>query len=157
MLAFLRPFQDRYDTGFQLAHSLVALGDGGWKGVGLGAGYQKLFFIPEVHTDFVFAIIGQELGFIGTMLVLWLFVIFTWRGMRIALKHKEYLGRVMAAGITFLISIQVIINIGVVTGCLPTKGLPLPFVSYGGSSLLAILISMGLILSIGLSSVKMYD
>jgi len=152
MLAFLKPFENMYDTGFQLAHSLVALGDGGLRGVGLGAGYQKLFFIPEVHTDFVFAVIGQELGFLGTLGVLLLFALFTWRGMRIALKHREYLGRIMAAGITFLISIQVIINIGVVTGCLPTKGLSLPFVSFGGSSLFFNMFAVGVLLNISRES-----
>lgn len=148
ILSFLKPFENIYDSGFQLSHSIVALGDGGLKGVGLGAGYQKLFFIPEVHTDFVYAIIGQELGFLGTTGVLLLFILFTWRGIKIALNQNEYLGKVMAAGLTFLISIQAIINIGVVTGCLPTKGLALPFVSFGGSSLLFNMFAVGIILNI---------
>ncbi len=146
--SFLNPFEDMYGAGFQLSHSIVALGDGGLKGVGLGAGYQKLFFIPEVHTDFVYAIIGQELGLLGTVGVLLLFILFTWRGIKIALKQKEYLGKVMAAGLTFLISIQAIVNIGVVTGSLPTKGLSLPFVSFGGSSLLFNMFAVGVILNI---------
>jgi cell division protein FtsW len=148
LFSFLKPFENMYGSGFQLSHSLMALGDGGLKGVGLGSGYQKLFFIPEVHTDFVFAIIGQELGYIGAVAVLVLFVIFMWRGIVISIYHKEYLGRIMAAGLTFLISVQAVINIAVVTGCLPTKGLSLPFVSFGGSSLLFNMLAVGILLNI---------
>ncbi len=148
IMSFLKPFENMYDSGFQLCHSLMALGDGGLTGVGLGSGYQKLFFIPEVHTDFVYAIIGQELGFIGTITILLLFVIFTWRGIMVSLGQNEYLGKIMAAGLTFLISIQAIFNVGVVTGCLPTKGLSLPFVSFGGSSLLFNMFAVGIILNI---------
>jgi cell division protein FtsW len=148
LLSFLKPFENMYGSGFQLCHSLVALGDGGLRGVGLGQGYQKLFFIPEVHNDFIYAIIGQELGFLGTAGIILLFIIFTWRGVKIALKHEKYLGKIMAAGLTFLISVQAIINIGVVTGCLPTKGMSLPFVSFGGTSLLFNLFAVGIILNI---------
>lgn len=148
ILSFLKPFENIYDSGFQLAHSIVALGDGGLFGVGLGAGYQKLFFIPEVHTDFVYAIIGQELGFAGTIGILLLFILFTWRGIRIALKQNEYLGSIMAVGLTFLISIQAVLNIGVVTGCFPTKGLTLPFVGFGGSSLFFNMFAVGIILNV---------
>lgn len=148
VLSFLNPFEYMYGSGFQLAHSIMALGDGGLKGLGLGSGYHKLFFIPEVHNDFIFAIIGQELGFIGTTAVLVLFVIFAWRGISISLKQKDYLAKILAAGLTFLISIQAIINIGVVTGCLPTKGLSLPFVSFGGSSMMFNMFAVGIILNI---------
>jgi cell division protein FtsW len=148
LFSFLNPFENMKDSGFQLAHSIVALGDGGLTGTGLGKGLQKLFFIPEVHTDFVYAVIGQELGFIGTMGVLTLFAVFTFRGIRIALRHGDYLGKVMAGGLTFLISIQTIINIAVVSGCVPTKGLPLPFVSFGGSSLFFNMFAVGIILNI---------
>ncbi|MFC2048845.1 putative lipid II flippase FtsW [Elusimicrobiota bacterium] len=151
LLSFLNPFENIHDSGFQLVHSIVALGDGGIFGVGLGAGSQKLFFIPEVHTDFVFAIIGQELGFIGTISILVLFMLLTWRGIRIGLRHKEYLGKIMAAGLTFLISIQAMLNIGVVVGCLPTKGLALPFVGFGGSSLIFNMFAVGIILNISRS------
>jgi cell division protein FtsW len=151
LLSFLNPFDNMYGSGFQLCHSIVALGDGGLKGVGLGSGCQKLFFIPEVHTDFVFSIIGQELGFIGTMSVVLLFILFTWRGIKIAITQNDYLGKMLAAGLTFLISFQAIINIGVVSGCLPTKGLSLPFLSFGGSSLLFNMFAVGVILNISKS------
>jgi cell division protein FtsW len=148
LFSFLEPFENMYGSGYQLAHSLIALGDGGIKGVGLGAGYQKLFFIPEVHTDFVFAIIGQELGFIGTMGTLILFAIFTYRGLKIAINHKELVGRLAAAGLVFLISIQAVLNMGVITGSLPTKGLPLPYISFGGTSLIFNMFALGIILNI---------
>ncbi|MEA3506348.1 MAG: putative lipid II flippase FtsW [Elusimicrobiota bacterium] len=148
LFTFLKPFENMRGTGYQLAHSLIALGDGGIKGVGLGAGCQKLFFIPEVHTDFVFAIIGQELGFIGTMVTLILFAIFTYRGLKIAINHKELVGKLAAAGLVFLISIQAVFNMGVVTGCLPTKGLPLPYISFGGTSLIFNMFALGIILNI---------
>ena len=152
LFSFLNPFDNMFGSGFQLSHSILALGDGGLKGVGLGGGYQKLFYIPEVHTDFVFSVIGQEMGFLGSCGVLLLFVVFTWRGVKIALSRKDYLGRIMAAGLTFLISVQALINIGVVAGCLPTKGLSLPFVSFGGSSLLFNMFAVGIILNISKSS-----
>jgi len=153
LLSFLDPFENIYGSGFQLAHSIMALGDGGLSGVGLGAGYHKLFFIPEVHTDFVFSMIGQELGFIGTLSILLLFLIFMWRGLRISLKHNDYLAQVMSAGLTILIAFQAMVNIGVVTGCLPTKGLSLPFVSFGGSSLFFNMFAVGILLNIS-ESVK---
>ena len=148
VLSFLNPFENIKGSGFQLAHSIMALGDGGLSGLGIGSGFHKLFFIPEVHTDFIYAIVGQELGFIGTSGIILLFLVFTWRGIKIALKQDDYLAKIMAAGITFLISIQAIINIAVVTGCLPTKGLPLPFVSFGGSSLFFNMFAVGILLNI---------
>ncbi len=148
VLSFLNPFEDAHGAGFQLIQSITAIGDGGFWGTGLGEGIHKLFFIPEVHTDFIYAIIGQELGFIGTMGVLFLFAVFSWRGIRTAFKSDNYLAYMMAGGLTLLISISAIINIGVVTGCLPTKGLPLPFVSFGGSSLIFNMFAAGIILNI---------
>ncbi len=151
LFSFLNPFEDMYDTGYQLAHSIIALGDGGIKGVGLGAGYQKLFFIPEVHTDFVFAIVGQEMGFIGTIFVILLFAVFSFRGFRISIKQKEFIGKLIAAGLVFLIIIQAILNMGVVSGCLPTKGLPLPYLSFGGTSLISNMFALGVLLNISKS------
>ncbi|MFW6134543.1 MAG: putative lipid II flippase FtsW [Elusimicrobiota bacterium] len=147
-LSFMHPFDNIRESSFQLAQSLVALGDGGLTGVGIGRGFQKLFFIPEVHTDFIYSIIGQEMGLIGTLGVLVMFLLFTWRGVKISLQSKEYLAKIMAAGITFLISAQALINIGVVTGCLPTTGLSLPFISFGGSSLFFNMLAVGIILNI---------
>jgi len=148
LFSFLRPFENRLDSGFQLAQSLTALGAGGLTGAGLGAGQHKLFFLPEVHTDFVFAVIGQEMGFIGTIGVIMLFVIFTIRGFRVALRHPDYFSQMLAAGITLLISLQAAINIAVVTGCLPTKGLSLPFISFGGSSLFLNMFAVGVLLNL---------
>ncbi len=148
LLTFLRPFESMYGSGFQLSQSLTALGAGGISGVGLGAGYHKLFFLPEVHTDFVFSVLGQETGFIGAILVVFLFIVFTLRGMRIALRHSDYLSRITAAGLTLLISLQAVINIGVVTGTLPTKGLSLPFISFGGSSLFFNMFAVGVLLNL---------
>ncbi len=148
LLTFLRPFESMYGSGFQLSQSLTALGAGGISGVGLGAGYHKLFFLPEVHTDFVFSVLGQETGFIGAILVVFLFILFTLRGMRIALRHSDYLSRITAAGLTLLISLQAVINIGVVTGTLQTKGLSLPFISFGGSSLFFNMFAVGVLLNL---------
>ncbi|NLB35139.1 MAG: putative lipid II flippase FtsW [Elusimicrobia bacterium] len=148
IVSFLNPFDNRLDSGFQLAQSLTALGAGGLKGVGLGAGQHKLFFLPEMHTDFVFALIGQEMGFAGTMGVIILFLIFTARGFRIALRHPDYFSQMLAAGITLLISLQAAINIAIVTGCLPTKGLSLPFISFGGSSLFLNMFAVGVLLNL---------
>ncbi|MGM0440823.1 MAG: putative lipid II flippase FtsW [Elusimicrobiota bacterium] len=148
LFSFLKPFENLYGSGYQLANSLIALGDGGLTGTGLGNGYQKLFYIPEVHTDFVYAIIGQELGLLGTLLILILFGIFTWRGGKIALNNEDFLGKLMAGGLTVMITLQAVINIGVVTGCLPTKGISLPFISFGGSSLVFNMLAVGIILNI---------
>ncbi len=148
LLTFMDPMQDIYGSGFQLYHSLTALGSGGLRGLGLGTGFHKLFYIPEVHTDFVFAVIGQEIGFMGTLTVLILFIIFAWRGFKISLRQEDYLGRVMAAGLTFLIVLQAGLNVAVVTGTFPTKGLPLPFISFGGSSLVFNMFAVGVLLNI---------
>ncbi|MFQ5990776.1 MAG: FtsW/RodA/SpoVE family cell cycle protein, partial [Candidatus Methylomirabilales bacterium] len=128
--------------------SQVALGRGGSLGTGLGDGMQKLFYLPEPHTDFIFAIVGEELGFAGGMAVLGLFAVFLWRGLRIALRASDPFGCYLAVGITFLIVTQAAINVGMVVGLLPTTGLPLPFVSFGGTSLVMSLVGVGILLSV---------
>lgn len=133
---------------YQVGQSQVALGRGGSLGIGLGDGMQKLFYLPEPHTDFIFAIVGEELGFAGGMAVLGLFALFLWRGLRIALKACDSFGCCLAVGITFLIVGQAAINVGVVVGILPTTGLPLPFVSFGGTSLVMNLFGVGILLSV---------
>lgn len=148
LLNFLDLWKDSADTGFQLTQSFVALGNGGWFGVGLGEGRQKLFFLPEAHTDFVLALVGEELGFLGTGLLIALFAILIVKGFKIAGQAPDAFGRHLACGITLLVGIQVLINMSVVSGLLPTKGLTLPFVSYGGSSLIVSLVAMGILLSI---------
>ncbi len=148
LLNFWDPWKDPADTGFQLTQSFVALGNGGWFGVGLGEGRQKLFFLPEAHTDFVLALVGEELGFLGTGLLIALFAILIVKGFKIAGQAPDAFGRHLASGVTLLVGIQVLINMSVVSGLLPTKGLTLPFVSYGGSSLIVSLVAMGILLSI---------
>ena len=148
LMSFLDPWEDPNNTGFQLSQSFVALGNGGLAGVGLGEGRQKLFFLPEAHADFVLALVGEELGFLGTGLLMVLFAILLVKGFRIAGRAPDAFGRHLASGVTLLIGIQVLINAGVVSGLLPTKGLTLPLVSYGGSSLLVSLIAIGILLSI---------
>ncbi len=133
---FLNPWQDPSSSGFQMIQSYLALGSGGLVGTGLGEGRQKLFFLPEPHTDFIFAVIGEELGMFGTVSILFLFVLLLWKGTKIALSVDDPFTRMLAIGTTLMMTLPALINMGVVTGLLPTKGLPLPFVSYGGSSLL---------------------
>lgn len=147
-LNFLDPWQDPTNAGFQLTQSFVALGNGGMFGVGLGEGRQKLFFLPEVHSDFVLALVGEELGFLGTGVLLGLFAVLIVRGFHIAGRAPDAFGRHLASGVTLLLGVQVVINMGVVSGLLPTKGLTLPFVSYGGSSLLVSLGAIGMLLSV---------
>ena len=148
LLNFLDPWQDPTDAGFQLTQSFVALGNGGLFGVGLGEGRQKLFFLPEAHTDFVLALVGEELGFVGTGLLIGLFSVLIVKGFKIAGQAPDAFGRHLAGGVTLLVGIPVLINMSVVSGLLPTKGLTLPFVSYGGSSLIMSLVAMGILLSI---------
>ena len=148
MLAFLNPWADRRGTGFQIIQSFVALGSGGLFGVGLGQSRQKLFYLPASHTDFIFSIIGEELGFIGTASVIALFGIFIWQGMKIAFKATGTFERMTSLGIVSLIGLEAIINIGVTAGALPTKGLPLPFISYGGTGLVFHLMAVGILLNI---------
>jgi cell division protein FtsW len=148
LLSFFNPEADASDSGFQIIQSLIALGSGGTEGVGLANGIQKLFYLPEPHTDFIFAIIGEELGLIGAIVVLFAFLFFLWRGLRIAWKVQDPFGQFLAAGITIMIVLQAMINISVVIGLLPTKGLPLPFISSGGSSLLLNMMAVGVLLNI---------
>lgn len=147
-LAFLDPWADRMDSGWNVVQSLLAIGSGGLFGLGLGEGRQKYLYVPEQHTDFIFAILGEELGFIGTTFVLFLFAVFAWRGLRAALRAPDLYGSMLAVGITAMIVLQAFLNIGVVTGSLPTTGITLPFVSVGGSSLVVTLASVGILLNI---------
>ncbi len=148
ILAFLHPEEHRSGVGFQSYQAMLALGSGGWFGLGLGNGRQKLGFVPEHHTDFIFSIIGEELGLIATLGVVGAFVAFVICGLYIARHSRDNFGLLLGSGITFLIGLQAFINIGVVTSALPNKGLPLPFISYGGSSLLMMLTCFGLLLSV---------
>jgi cell division protein FtsW len=148
LMAFLEPWSDASDTGFQITQSFLAFGSGGLFGVGLGEGKQKLFFLPEAHTDFVLALVGEELGFVGAGGIVLLFVLFVIRGFQISTRARLPFGRYLGIGITTLIGIQALVNACVVTGLLPTKGLTLPFVSYGGSSLVMSLAGVGMLLSI---------
>ncbi|MGH7332782.1 MAG: putative lipid II flippase FtsW [Candidatus Rokuibacteriota bacterium] len=148
IMAFLDPWQDPRGSGFQIIQSYLAIGSGGPLGRGIGESRQKLFYLPESHTDFIFAIVSEELGFVGAMAMLVLFAVFIWRGLRIGLGAAEPFGAYLALGITVLIATQTIVNLGVVTGLLPTKGLPLPFVSFGGSALVVTMLSTGVLLNI---------
>ncbi len=148
VLAMVDPSQVSSRYLYQLTQSQVALGRGGSFGTGLGDGMQKLFYLPEPHTDFIFAIVGEELGFAGGLGVLGLFVFFLWRGIRIALKAADPFGYYVALGITFLTVTQAAVNMGMVVGLLPTTGLPLPFLSFGGTSLVMTLFGVGILLSI---------
>ena len=152
ILAFLDPWSDPQGYGFQIIQSLIALGSGGILGRGLGEGTQKLFYLPAPHTDFIFAILGEELGFLGGMAVIILFGAFIYSGARIARRAPDLFGSLLALGITTWIGLQAMINIGVATGTLPTKGIPLPFISFGGSSLIFSLIGVGVLLGISLRS-----
>ena len=148
LLAFWDPWAARLDAGFQTVQSLLAFGNGGLTGVGPGASKQKLFFLPEAHTDFVFAVIGEEFGFVGSIAVLGCFGILLWHGMAVAGRSQNLFARYLAAGITSMVVLQAVMNVAVVVGFLPTKGLPLPFVSYGGSSLVVTHVSVGILLGI---------
>lgn len=146
--AFLHPDVDPQGHGFQLLQSLIAVGSGGFSGVGLMESRQKLFFLPEAHTDFIFAVICEELGFIGAVVVLTLFAVYGWRGFCAAMKAPDDFGRFLALGVSTMVVGQAFINLSVVLGLLPTKGIPLPFISYGGSSLVAMLLATGVLLNI---------
>ncbi len=148
ILAFLNPYADRQKTGFHIIQSLIAVGTGGVTGTGLMEGKQKLFYLPEPHTDFIFAVTAEELGLVGAMLVVTLFAIFLWRGMRVSWRTEDVFGRYLAVGITSMVVLQAFINISVVLGMMPTKGIPLPLVSYGGSSLFVTLACVGVLLNI---------
>lgn len=146
--SFMDPWQDPLGSGFQMIQSLYAIGPGGLFGLGLGESRQKFFYLPEPQTDFIFAIIAEELGFIGGSFVLILFSLLLWRGVRVALGAPDLYGSLLATGIIAMIAIQVMINIGVVTGLMPVTGITLPFLSYGGSSLTLMLMAIGVLLNI---------
>ena len=147
IMIFLNPWADKRGTGFQIIQSFIALGSGGLLGVGLGQSRQKLFYLPASHTDFIFSIIGEELGFIGTASVVILFILFVWEGMKVAMRTSGLFEKMLSFGIVSMIALEAIINIGVTAGALPTKGLPLPFISYGGSGLIFHLAAVGLLLN----------
>ena len=152
IIAFLNPESDPLGIGFQPLHLKMSIGAGGLWGMGPGKGNEKLFYLPTPHTDSIFAVIGEEFGFIGTSLIILLFLIFTWRGLKIAKRAPDELGRLLAIGLTCLISGQALINMGVATVILPTTGSALPFISYGGSSLLTSLVAIGILLNISKQS-----
>lgn len=148
MMVFLNPWGDPLGDGFQVIQSLIAVGTGGVLGRGLMAGVQKLFYLPYPHTDFIYAVIGEELGLLGTTIVLACFCVIAWRGLRTALRAPDRFGAFLALGLTAMIVVQAFFNISVVLGLLPTKGIPLPFVSFGGSSLLMSMVGMGILLNV---------
>jgi cell division protein FtsW len=148
VLTFLNPWEDPLGAGFQIIQSLIAVGTGGVWGRGLMNGVQKLFYLPEPHTDFIYAVIAEELGLLGATAVLVCFCVISWRGLRIALRAPDSFGSFLALGLTTMVAAQAFFNISVVLGLLPTKGIPLPFVSAGGSSLLINLVGMGILLNV---------
>ena len=152
LLTFLNPAADPQGKGFQAMQSLIAVGTGGLHGLGIGNGRQKLFFLPEPHTDFIFSIVGEELGFIGCLAIIALFAFLVWRGFRITRYSQERFDFYAALGLTLMIGIQALINMSVALCLVPTKGLPLPLVSYGGSSLIASLMAIGLLLNLSQQS-----
>ncbi|GGL44746.1 stage V sporulation protein E [Sporolactobacillus putidus] len=152
LTSFVNPWQDPLGSGFQIIQSLLAIGPGGLLGFGLGQSRQKYQYLPEPQTDFIFSIISEELGFIGAAVVLLLFCMLLWRGLLIAMKAEDLFGTLLAVGITGMIAIQVMINIAVVTGLIPVTGITLPFLSYGGSSLTLMLVSIGILLNISTSA-----
>jgi cell division protein FtsW len=154
ILAFIDPWSDPLNTGFQAIQSVVALGSGGFAGVGLGHSIQKYQWLPFAHTDFIFAIIGEETGLLGTSAVLALFGLFAYRGYRVALKAPDAFGSLLACGVTTWIALQAMINIAAVTVTLPTTGIPLPFISYGGSSLAIALLAVGILINVSTQSEK---
>jgi cell division protein FtsW len=148
ILAFLNPYSDPQGRGFHIIQSLIAVSTGGITGIGLMEGKQKLFYLPEPHTDFIFSVTAEELGLIGGLVVVALFATFLWRGIRTALRTQDLFGRFLVVGITSMVVVQAFINISVVLGMMPTKGIPLPFISYGGSSLFITLACVGVLLNV---------
>jgi cell division protein FtsW len=148
IIAFLNPWEDPSDKGYHIIQSFLALGSGGFFGKGLGESKQKLFYLPTPHTDFIFSIIGEEVGFIGTSAIIVLFVLFCWIGFKISASCSDQFGRYLSFGITTMVATQALLNIGVVTGVVPTTGVPLPFISFGNSSLITIMMGVGIIISI---------
>ena len=154
VVSFLDPWKDAQDSGWQIIQSLYAIGSGGLFGVGLGNSKQKYLYISEPHNDFIFAVLAEELGFFGCVIVIALFGIFIWRGILIAMKAPDMFGSLLATGITSLIGIQVIMNIAVVTSSMPVTGVALPFFSYGGTSLIILLCAVGILLNISRQTQK---
>ncbi|GBD24876.1 putative peptidoglycan glycosyltransferase FtsW [bacterium HR30] len=152
VLSFLSPWESERGLGYQLVQSMIAVGSGGITGVGLGSSQQKLFFLPAAHTDFIFALIGEELGLLGVTLVLALFAVIAHRGMRVALGHQEPFVRLLAAGLTITLACEASLNIAVVLGMAPTKGLALPFISYGGSALIGAMLRVGILWNLSRST-----
>jgi cell division protein FtsW len=152
--AFLHPHANRQDTAYQLSQSLIALGSGGWLGVGLGASRQKWMYVPNAHTDFIFSILGEELGLIGEIVVLAAFGALLFAGVRIAARAPDAFGRLLASGIVSWFGIQIVVNLGAVTGLLPITGVPLPFLSYGGSSLVVSLAAVGILVNVALAPAR---
>ncbi len=148
ILTFLNPWEDPLGNGYQIIQSLIAVGTGGVQGRGLMNGVQKLFYLPEAQTDFIYAVIAEEMGLIGATLVLICFCVIAWRGVRIALNAPDKFGAFLALGLTTMVVVQAFVNMSVVLGLMPTKGIPLPFVSFGGSSLLINLLGMGVLLNV---------
>lgn len=153
LLAFLDPWSDMQNTSYQIVQSFTAFSQGGLMGTGLGNGKEKLYYLPEVHTDFIGAVVGEELGFIGITVLVLCFMLLVWRGYRIAMRAPDPTGFLLAAGCSTMIGIQGLLNLCVIMGLMPTKGLPLPFMSHGGSALLVTFIACGLIQSVGCRSV----
>lgn len=152
ILAFLNPWEDPLGSGFQIIQSLISVASGGIAGLGFMEGKQKLFYLPEAHTDFIFAVVGEEMGMIGTCAVLVLFSVFMWRGLRASMRAPDLFGFYLALGITMMVCVQAFINMSVVLGLLPTKGMPLPFLSYGGSSFVVMLAAVGILLNVSQQS-----
>jgi cell division protein FtsW len=148
LVAFINPWADAQGTGYQVVQSLIAVGSGGQHGLGFAQGRQKLLFLPFAHSDFIFAVIGEELGLIGALIVIFVFAVFLWRGMRAALRAPDRFGMLLGVGIVVGIVAQALLNMSVVLALLPTKGIPLPFISYGGSSLVPTLAGVGILLNI---------
>jgi cell division protein FtsW len=146
--AFLNPWADPLGKGYQTVQALLAFGTGGIGGIGLGLSRQKFFYLPEAHTDFILAIVGEEAGLIGTLAICCAFIAFAYAGFRIALGTRDTFGRLLAAGLTAMISTQAVMNMAAVTGLLPVTGKPLPFVSFGGSSMVFTMACVGLVLSV---------
>lgn len=148
ILVFWDPWKDRQGAGFQIIQSLIAVGTGGLFGAGLMEGKQKLFYLPEPHTDFIYAVLGEEFGLVGSVLLLALFLAFLWRGLRLSLRAKDCFGKYLGLGLSMMVVCQAFINMSVVLSLMPTKGIPLPFISYGGSSLLISLLGVGILLNV---------
>jgi cell division protein FtsW len=153
-LAFLHPWADPRNTGYQIVQSLMAFGSGHWVGVGLGASRQKWMYVPNAHTDFIFSILGEETGLVGEIIVIGLFAVLVYAGVRVAVRAPDLFGLLLAAGVTGWIAFQAVVNMGSVTGLLPITGVPLPFVSYGGSSLVVSMAAVGVLLSVGRASIR---